>query len=282
MERSLFKFGESSLALVIPKKWTEKNSLSAKNVIYLSESDGGDLVISPRQRTRSESEIVIDAHNNSIIIGRWVELHYLYGTNKLRIYAPDGIEQPKIEAIESEITRNCPGFVVTSQSSKEIIIEDFMDMKEQSLEKIIGRLKSLVEYEFREILEGDPKNIVGIEEIVNRFYMMGTRYVFVTQPKDALKYFRLLERIEQISDNMEKISIDGKTKHKKIFYDLKTQFETGFSGFYGNMKAISDTATMRAQIIDKISKSKMDRLDALSIREISNHITNMSEFGLKI
>jgi bifunctional DNA-binding transcriptional regulator/antitoxin component of YhaV-PrlF toxin-antitoxin module len=45
VEKHLFKFGSSSLGLIMPKKWVEKRGLKASSVIYLVENEGGDIVI---------------------------------------------------------------------------------------------------------------------------------------------------------------------------------------------------------------------------------------------
>ncbi len=282
MERHLFKFGDSSLALVIPKKWTENSGLGPTSLIYITENEGGDLVLASKEHIKKDSEIIVGAGMSSQVVERWVELHYLYGTSKLRLYSADGNIQKRIEYIEENMNKNCPGFVITSQSDKDIIIEDFMDMKEQSIEKIIGRVRSLIGYEFREFTEGNPKSIAGIEDLVNRFYMLGTRYVFITQPKDALKYFRMLERIEEISDNMNRITADPSPAKKRIIAELKKEFDAGFLGFYGDIKAIERTATLRAEIVNMITKAKLKTFEAFCLYQIADHIANISEFGLRI
>ncbi len=282
MERNLFRFGESSLALVVPKKWTEKNSLKPSSTLYISENESCELVLASKGIRNAEKEIVVSNDMTSGMVSRWIELHYLHGTSKLVVNFHDNMSSRAVKEIESRISQNCPGFVATEQSGKHMVIEDLMGTSEQSLDKIIGRLRSLIQFEFREVLEGDPRNIEGIEELVNKFYMIGTRYVFVTQPKDQLVYFRLLERIEQISDNMNDISIECKTKHKKIFAELSEMLYVGFAGFGGDMKAVGRAASIRKAIKERVAKTKMDKFDAFCLTDTANHMANIAEFGLRV
>lgn len=43
MEKRPFKFGESSIAIILPKVWASKNNLNKDSPIYLEENDNGIL-----------------------------------------------------------------------------------------------------------------------------------------------------------------------------------------------------------------------------------------------
>ena len=98
--------------------------------------------------------------------------------------------------MQKEIGSECPGFEIISQSSNKLEIEDLTDIKEIKIEKIISRLRSLVLQQFVEVKSGNNDAVMGIEELADRFYMLGIRYVNIVQPKDVIKYYRTVAALE--------------------------------------------------------------------------------------
>lgn len=281
MEKRIFKFGDSSAALILPKKWTDKNGLKTSDMVYLSEDQTGGLVISAKQVPRKDVEKVIDKHTAPNFINRLIGINYMYGTYKLRIYSKNGFTRSQLDSIEERISYDCPGFEITNQSEKDVVIEDLTDIKEVDMEKIILRLKSLINEEFREMLEGDPKAILKIERLVNRFFMLGIRYINVTQIKDTMKFSSILQNMETISDRMYVLSSRQGIRRSGIFDDLSMQFELSLKGFAGDLSAVERVSGIRASVINKLDKSDMDKLSAYLIKDITNNISNISEFGLR-
>ncbi|MEM3860534.1 MAG: AbrB/MazE/SpoVT family DNA-binding domain-containing protein, partial [Candidatus Micrarchaeaceae archaeon] len=70
MERRIFKFGKNSIALIIPKRWIDKNRIQAGSSILITESESGDLVISPSGAAKSEIEIVAGPNVDPEILDR--------------------------------------------------------------------------------------------------------------------------------------------------------------------------------------------------------------------
>ncbi len=281
MERRVFKFGSNSVALIVPKKWLDKSGLKPSSSVFISETESGNLVVSPTETARQEAERVITSKTKPSFLSRWIGLHYMYGVGRLRVYSADGLTQAQIEGVENKINRECPGFEITSQSGKDIVIEDLTNVKEIDLDKIIGRLRSLINQEFEEMLGGDRRSVGRIEKLVNRFYMLGTRYVNITQAKDALTYFGILEFLEHISDKMEMLAVEFRSDDKEALTELRGQFDLSFSALKGNDKDIEKVAEMRERILRRLSHSRTDKRYARLIREISDDISGVSEFGLR-
>ncbi len=281
MERRVFKFGTNSVALIVPKKWLDKSGLKPHSQVFVSESESGNLIISPTETVKQESERIVNSKTKPTFLSRWVGLHYMYGVGKLRVYSADGLAQNQLDAIEAKINSECPGFEITSQSSNDIIIEDLTNIREIDIEKIIGRLRSLINQEFFEMTQGDIKSVVKIERLVNRFYMLGTRYVNVTQARDATTYFGLLGFLEQISDKMATIASDFEIMSGEVFKSMKAQFDMCFVALNGDDKAIEEVAEMRERIVAKLSRAKIDKLYEKLLIEIADDITGIAEFGLR-
>ncbi len=282
MERHVFKFGETSLAMVIPKPWTDKNGLKPSAPVQITETDDGSLLISSKGKVSKSADMVIGKEMKPLLVSRWVGMHYIYGVSKLRIFCRDGITQTQIEAVESKIGSDCAGFEITNQSNNEIGIEDFMDLKEITLDKIVNRLRSLVGFEFREMIEGEPSAIRKIEKLVNRFYMLGTRYTYMTQPRNELKYLKILELMEMIADNMLVLSETLDRKQAKLFDELRRQFEASALALDGDAKNVENVERMREEIRRKISGSKLSQIESLHLKEIADYISSIAEFGLKV
>ncbi len=279
MERRIFKFGGNSVALIIPKKWLDKSGLGPKSSVYLSESESGNLVVSPKETAKREAEKIVSRRTRPAFLSRWVGLHYMYGTGRLRIYSSEGLTRAQVEGIEAKIGAECPGFEVTSQSDKDIIVEDLTNIKEVDLDKILLRLRSLIAQEFVEIARGDVDTIPRTEKIVNRFYMLGVRYVNITQAKDALMYYSVLGYLEAISDRLNEISAYFKAGNGKAYAKLGEEFGLCYAAMKGDSKAIERVAELREEAI--AASGSRDKVYSKLLTEVADSIANIAEFGLK-
>lgn len=281
MEKHIFKFGDSSLALIIPKKWATKHGLSSQSAISVDEGSRGELVLSAGAPAVSEAERFVSRSLSPVLAGRWVGLHYMYGTSRLRLYSKDGFTAAQVDAIEGKINSDCSGFEITSQSGTEITIEDFTNIKEIDLGKVIGRLRFLVEQEFMEVEGGNAASIRKLEQRVNRFYMLGVRYVNIIQPRDYTRYIGMLAMLEQISDNMEMLSANLDRVPGVIYRALHEEFSMCKAGFDGDSKSIESAAALRVDVRRRIAKARLDGLQAHLLTSIADNISNIAEYGLK-
>jgi hypothetical protein len=279
MEKHIFKFGENSAAIIVPKRWIEKNGITPSSIVFVSENETGSLMISTAETSSLEADRTITPKSSTAVITRWVGLHYMYGTKKLHIHSEEGMTGNQIDAIEEKISSECPGFEVTKQSNKDMMIEDLTNIKEIGLEKIIARLHSLVRQEFKEAREGDPKTIPKIERLVNRFYMLGIRYVNMTQPKDAMAYATHLKLIEFISDTFNLLSSSVNMKGMRIFDELGKQFDECSEASEGNQDTIERVLVTRDMIAKQILRLKVDMIHKYLLTSIADNSAGIAELG---
>jgi len=277
MEKRIFKFGKTSFAIILPKKWVDKSSLDTSGTIFLSENDRGDLIISPRERSKKEFEIKINSRFNPKLIGRWVGKLYTYGLSKIKISSDDHFTDTQLKEIEDEIKNECPGFEVTHQTNNEIFIEDFTDLNQISIDKIISRLRYLIKQQFEEAKKQNTKTVSKIEKLVDRFNMLGIRYLNIVEPKDALKYFRILSFLEYISDYTLLI-VDNFEVNVEIFNEISKAFDLCF---FDKLEKIQNTAEIREKIYKMVKKFKIKKLPAYLFKKIADYISQIAEFGLK-
>ena len=282
MERHIFKFGEGSTALILPKAWVDKSGLKASDAVYLSETESGNLIVTATGTNKKSTEWVTDSKVSPTLLGRRIGLHYMYGTTSLHVYSSDGFTRSQLDVIENTVHGSCSGFEITTQTSKEVVIEDLTNIKEVNLEKVIMRLRSIVGQEFSELENSDTYAIGKMEELVNRFYMLGIRYINITQARDFFRYFGVLEALEGIADGLAFISEEPSARGTPIFEYMHKQFDLAFTGFTGNLKVIEEVTEMRASILKKIPRRKIDKLDTYILRNITDKISDIAEFGLKL
>jgi phosphate uptake regulator len=280
MEKKIFKLGSTSLAVIIPKKWADKHGIYPECRINVSEGNKGELIITSGQEKQVEVEKFLERSMTPVLISRWIGLHYLNGTKKIKFYYNEGISPVQLDAMEKRIKDDCPGFEITYQSNKEMVIEDFSNMKEMDIAKILSRMHFLISSEFQEAIVGNTKEISAIEKRVNRFYMLGIRYVNVIQPSNYAQYLSVLDSLERISDIMAEISGDVQGIGKDVFSMLKDQLDSSFSGFEGNMDGIEMASNTRLNIKEKMQKRRIDGLQKRLVFEMSNMLSGIAEYGM--
>jgi phosphate uptake regulator len=279
MEKHIFKFGNSSLAMILPKKWVTKNSLSGASQIFMSENSKGDLVLSSKSTQQTASVRTVNKRTSPELLSRFIYLYYLRGVARLTINSPDGFMEAQIKAMQHQITSYCPGFEITGQSTNEIKIEDLTNIREIDIGKIVARLRSLINQEIAEVREGNAETAGRIEELVDRFYLLGIRYVNIVQPADAIKYYRTILIMENMADDLLRIVSAKKTSPKLIDMIAKA-FALSESGFAGDQNAIMETAALRRSAISAIDGSKMDPLYRKIFKGTITACNQIAEFGL--
>jgi phosphate uptake regulator len=284
MKKHVFKFGNSSLALIIPKKWTEKSGIKPYDEIDVSEDENGSLVLSTSVAPAREASRTITKSSGTDIVLRWVGLYYRYGFSKLEIIAKDGFSEEQLKAIGTQLERYCPGFEIMRQTSNQLIIEDLTSQKGIDINKLVLRMRSMVHEEFNEIIAGNVSTIGSMEDLINRFYQLCLRYINIAQPKDMLRYYRSAELIEAIADNLQKVSYEkGIGTKGSINNALKlTQraFELSEAGFNGDEKAMLEVISLKNEITKSLGRQGAKGGVATFIQEIITYTSYIAEFGL--
>jgi hypothetical protein len=280
MEKRIFRFGKASNALILPKKWVDKSGLKDDR-LFVTENEKGELVISPIERAAKEYNVRINSKFNPRLVGRWIGNLYLYGLSKVRVTSEDRITEAQLGEIEDEIKAECSGFEITSQSNKDVLIEDFTDLREVSIEKVVTRLRYLVRQQIEEAKNKDVRTVRKIEFLVDRFERLGIRYLNIVEPKDAIRYFKALSVLEGMSDDILIISENFKLS-ERIFDELLKAFDISFHGFEGDLDDIRKVSDIRWKVLGAVKRSVSDKMAAHLVRKIIDGISKISEFGLAL
>jgi phosphate uptake regulator len=280
MEKRMIKFGNSSLALIVPKKWVERNGLTPSDSVNVLENSNGDLVISSREEPVKEREELIGSDIGIDAVKRLVGLHYMFGTTKLRLYFREGIGKTMEHGINDMVKEECPGFEIISHSDDDVVIEDFNNVRDVDLWKILSRIRLIIGQEFDDVRKNDVKALQDSENLVNRFYMLGVRRLNTLGTEDSTRYFVLFQMLEMISDNLCLMCRDGAFGNVGMLAKLEEQFNLCFSGLDGNSDAVRKAIAIRDAIFDSAHSLRIDKLRMHAVQEITNEISRISEFGL--
>lgn len=280
MEKRVFKFGKSSVAVILPKKWADKRELKSNGTIFIDENEKGELMLSAKETPRAEYVKLIDRKMSPNILARFVCLYYMRGISKLVIHSKDGITEEQLRCVQERISKECPGFEIINQSSNEMQIEGFTDMKDMDLGRLLARLKSLVVEEFNETRNHDVGKVAMLEEFVDRFHKLGIRCTSIVQPKDIIKYYRAIISMEDISDGLTLIAPNINKQNVHIIEKLKLIFELSYKGFMGDQDAILDVEIMKEELKNSLKKAKTSDVNKGILQAIVKSSARIAEFGL--
>jgi phosphate uptake regulator len=280
MEKHIFKFGKSSVAIILPKKWTDKNRLRASDGIFVNENNRGELVISRKENDRIAFTKAIDSRTNPDIIARFVSRYYIRGIGKLTIRSKDKITEKQIEEIQKTINHECPGFEIIGQSGNELQIEDFTSIKDIDIDRIVSRLWSLVGQQFAELKGKNIETLSRLEELSDRFYGLGIRYISIAQPREMIKYYRSVIILEELADYLPIIAPMFMRGNEKILDLLRKMFDSSKDGYGGNQNSILQTEIFKKEVRRLIEVSKFDSIQRETLKNIAIRLTQIAEFGL--
>jgi len=280
MERHVFKFGGGSWALVIPKAWVEKNGIDKNGAVYMGEDERGNLVVSTKGSAEFDAELVISSKIKPETAARWVGLYYRYGVKKLRVYSKEGLSR-HFKLIQSTVEKLCPGFEVMGISNTELVLQSIADTNEISAEKLVNKLRSLIESELHELSAGRVEDIGKLEELVNRTFMLSIRYVNITQGRDSIKYFKVYQLLETVSDQLYALSKLNKVSNSsKLFPALENGLDISIKAFYGDMDALAKAVEIKDSVVSMLKGA--DAFEAYLATEAAKNIVKIAEFALSV
>jgi len=218
--RKLIKFGESSFVISVPQSWVSKHKLSKGDSVYLEEQEKGLIVNPNKEELKKEKRIGISATGKNInTIHREIISAYLNNYNMIEITGKDIVLKAK------EITdfiRKLMSFEIIEQTSNKIIVKDFLNLKDISVQDIVRRMdivtRAMIEDAKLCVKKDMCENIDYRDYDVNRFYYLIFRVIKgstknpniakilkVTQG-ELLDYYRLISSIEDVADCIKRIA----------------------------------------------------------------------------
>ena len=137
--RKIIKFGNSSHVISLPKEWLVNNKLNKGDVVYCEENGNNELVLSfqPIQDDKRKKDITINIDKKPLAtIKREIFSAYIYNFTTFNIIGDVNKKRDEIE----EVITYLPGLEIIDESPSKIIVKDFLNIKDVSINNIIRRM----------------------------------------------------------------------------------------------------------------------------------------------
>jgi len=283
--RKLIKFGNSSYVISIPQKWINSNSLQKGDLIYFTENGNNELVLAPyanRQLTQ-EKEITIDIKDKSedTIIREIVSAY----TNNYSTIELVGDLGSRGEIIEKALY-NLIALEIIEHTRDRIVIKDFLDLKDITLDTVIRRIDLVVRsiiQESKNSINGKNQyeNIKHMDVSVNRFRFLINRVVKtglrnneilkslnVKSPLELLSYWRVVGSLENIADEARRISrylkdiqLEKNEKEEllKLYNEIEANYLEVIKAYYNSDKVLANSISSKKFEIITICNKFLDK-----------------------
>src|SRR3989338_484267 len=251
MFRRIIKFGDSSHVISLPKKWIDKNNLKKGDLVVCNE-ETNELRILPHiaDFKQNAKEITITlTENDKGRVKHKISSAYVNNYGLINLIADDLL----IFVQEIRIaTSNLMALEIIQQTSKKIVLKDFLDIKEISIIDTIRRidlillsisedvLKSLSGFD---LLEGIKQKEMDVNRLSFLLFKVlkkcsdnKVRQILDVTHDEVLFYWDIVLNLERIADNFKRLPryVDGKLSDLKVEFvkDLIEIYKLIMKAFY--------------------------------------------------
>ncbi len=217
--------GKSTYIVTIPKKWAVKSRLKSGSPLSILYAEDGSLIIKPPGFKESKKTKKIKTDKKLEHLKRDIIGLYIVGDHHMVEIQGENLSRDFREEIKALCTR-LVGFELVESSGTTLVIQNYLDSDEFTIEKGIKRMSSIIylmldelEQAFGENDRSMCKEIIKRDDDIDRMFTLVSRqYVNrlnlkKASSKDALSlieafYYRMAGReIERIGDHITKIAL---------------------------------------------------------------------------
>jgi len=251
MFRRIIKFGDSSHVISLPKKWIDKNNLKKGDLVVCNE-ETNELRILPHiaDFKQNAKEITITlTENDKGRVKHKISSAYVNNYGLINIIADDLL----IFVQEIRIaTSNLMALEIIQQTSKKIVLKDFLDIKEISIIDTIRRidlillsisedvLKSLNGFDLLEGIKQKEMDVNRLSfllwKVLKKCSDNKVRQILDVTHDEVLFYWDIVLNLERIADNFKRLPryVDGKLSDLKVEFvkDLIEIYKLIMKAFY--------------------------------------------------
>ncbi len=217
--------GKSTYVMTLPKKWALRSKLEAGSHISIFYQEDGSLLLQPPAVKPSKKIKKIKLNKQLDHIIRDIVGLYIVEDYQIIELTGDNIPTDVRRQIK-ELCHRLVGLEVVESSDKKIVIKNFLDTEDFTIEKGLKRMSSLVYLMLDELAMAFTENdrdlcnhiITRDDDLDRMFLLVSKQYVQRLNLKKASKndnlslvgsfYYRLAaNEIERIGDHISKISL---------------------------------------------------------------------------
>lgn len=227
--RKIIKFGKSSYVISLPNNWVKDNKLKKGQELSIEEYPGSLNITYSRQKFSEQNikKINFDALNRNIT--REIYNAYINNYDLVEIYGKN--VSNNLTQI-TEVTHSLVAFEVIEQSAKKIVIKDFLNTDDISIQSIIKRMDMIIRTMNGEMISCfdscDSESFKTMDRDINRLNHVGIKILnkVLTKPNmssqlniqlsDVLFYEQILDSLEKVGDQNKRIQRILKNANKKF------------------------------------------------------------------
>lgn len=307
--------GKSTYVVTLPKKWASKEKLRSGSPLSIIYNDDGSLLIRPPGTKKGTDTKKIKANKPPEHLKRDIVGLYIVGDYKSIEINSDQISGEFREDIKNLCNR-LVGFELAESNNKSLVIQNYLDTDEYTIEKGIKRMSSIVYLMFDELHEAFENNdlsmckdIIRRDDDIDRLFILVSKQ-FISRlslrkfsKNDSLSlieafYYRLSgSDIERIGYHISKIALHCENteikpeslKHlQEICKDLQGLFMDSLEALRKSDESLANQVLERGKTIkDKIISVQLAGIESNEIiidsfGRIRHYASNIAEYSIDL
>ena len=189
--RRVQRTGSSSLAITLPKAWTDSMNLDTGDTLRFRDLGGGRLEISPANvevpADRRQKLLRIDATDAPPkLIARLLIGAYITGQDQIVVSSAEGLTAKQREEIRRTVS-HVLGMTVVEEESGAVEVQNFVDPGRYQFHRLLGQVVRMLRAELatcRSVLASGDRSVLQqlgpMEDEVDRFYLLMARQLLLS------------------------------------------------------------------------------------------------------
>ncbi|MGM0509539.1 MAG: PhoU domain-containing protein [Thermoplasmatota archaeon] len=226
--RKVQRTGKSTFIISLPKPWVNKIGINVGDIVGLIPLSDGTILIDPiidnKQRPSVKQYTIKMEDEDTDKLSRRVIGSYLAGYDKIKIEPKEKFTGRMIRATR-RLRKNMIGLEVISENDGSIVMKDFLDSSDFSINKGVKRMYSVTYNMFLKVRDSfGQKDTTSLENLIEKdeevdklHWMICKQYnkllddVYFAEkmgmePKEALGFLLTSNHLERIADHVAKIA----------------------------------------------------------------------------
>jgi phosphate uptake regulator len=188
--RRVQRTGQSSLAVTLPKTWTEAFGLRAGSELRFRDLGEGrlELTVVGQGTTGTPAQKVLTFDATEVaphLVGRLLVGAYITGQDVVVLTGREPLAPPQLDHVR-EVVRRTVGAAIVSEEPTRVEIQIFVDPTKHRLPSLMEHLVRMILQEIeaceKGMVDGDPSGLATldfIEDEIDRFYLLIVRQLLL-------------------------------------------------------------------------------------------------------
>jgi len=248
--RKVQRTGKSTFVVSLPKSWATKNSVSSGSMLFISQNQNGDLILTTdRSEMNLKTEINIGDKVGEPLF-RDIIGCYLAGYRTIEVTSPrmSSIQKSDLHKIVTKLI----GPEILEETINKVVIQDFLSSEElqfdQALKRMMNLVKAMVQDSISSLLNNNKElalDVMQRDNDVDRLNLLIARQFAELLRSGSMKketfdsitafsYMQAASYLERIADHASKISEISSKHNCELSQDITEELSHLRSAF-GNL-----------------------------------------------